>query len=320
MVAAGRPVPGRANGEFYARHEVKGRTRPWCPPLVGLLFTAALVAGAPAGAGLFDVFPAPRAELWERWLANDPDDSRTIDHGAWDRFLEAYVLPGADGIARVAYADVTTRDEAALDGYLAMLSGVVIGGYAPDEQRAFWINLYNALTAQVVLAHYPVSDIREIDISPGLFARGPWDRALIPVEGVELTLNDIEHRILRPIWRDPRVHYALNCASLGCPDLRRSAYTGAGLDAALEAAARDYVNHPRGVRFAGDALVVSSIYRWFAEDFGGDDAGVLDHLRRHASPGLRARLARVERVDDHAYDWALNDAARGATRDLGARR
>ena len=102
-----------------------------------------------------------------------------------------------------------------------MLSGVAIGGYAPDEQRAFWINLYHALTVRVILSHYPVSGIREIDISPGLFARGPWDRKLIPVEGVELTLNDIEHRILRPIWRDPRVHYALNCASLGCPDLRR---------------------------------------------------------------------------------------------------
>lgn len=295
---------------------MKGKTRPRRLSLAGLLFAAVLVAGAPAGAGLFDAFSAPRAELWERWLANDPGDSRTIDHGAWSRFLGAYVSPGADGIARMAYADVTARDEAALDGYLAMLSGVAIGGYAPDEQRAFWINLYNALTVRVVLAHYPVSGIREIDISPGLFARGPWDRALISVEGVELTLNDIEHRILRPIWRDPRVHYALNCASLGCPDLRRSAYAGAGLDAALEAAARGYVNHSRGVRFAGGALVVSSIYRWFAADFGGGDAGVLDHLRRHASPDLRARLARVERIDDHAYDWALNDAAQ----DPGARR
>lgn len=284
--------------------------------LAGLPFVAALVAGAPAGAGLFDVFAAPRAELWERWLANDPGDSRTVDHGAWDRFLAAYVSPGADGIARVAYADVTAPDEAALDGYLDMLSGVAIGGYAPDEQRAFWINLYNALTVRVILSHYPVSGIREINISPGLFARGPWDRALTSVEGVALTLNDIEHRILRPIWRDPRVHYALNCASLGCPDLRRTAYTGAGVEAALEAAARAYVNHPRGVRFADGALIVSSIYRWFAADFGGGDAGVLDHLRRHAAPDLRARLAGIERIGDHAYDWALNDAAR----DPGARR
>lgn len=299
---------------------MKEGTRPWRLFLAGLPFVAALVAGAPAGAGLFDVFAAPRAELWERWLANDPGDSRTVDHGAWDRFLAAYVSPGADGIARVAYADVTARDEAALDGYLDMLSGVAIGGYAPDEQRAFWINLYNALTVRVVLAHYPVSGIREIDVSPGLFARGPWDRALTSVEGVALTLNDIEHRILRPIWRDPRVHYALNCASLGCPDLRRTAYTGAGIEAALEAAARAYVNHPRGVRFADGGLVVSSIYRWFAADFGGGDAGVLDHLRRHAVPALRARLAGIERIDDHAYDWALNDAATAPARDPEARR
>ncbi len=278
--------------------------RPW---LAGVALAAALLAGTPAGAGWFDALFVPRAELWERWIASDSRNPRTIDHRAWERFLESYVSPSPDGINRIAYAAVVPADRAALDDYLATLARVAISDYAPDEQRAFWINLYNALTVQLILAHYPVADIREIDISPGLFAVGPWDHALIEVEGTPLTLNDIEHRILRPIWRDPRIHYALNCAALGCPNLRMEAYIEANMDAALEEAARDYVNHPRGVRFEGDSLVVSSIYVWFEEDFGDGDAGVLDHLRRYALPDLRARLMRAEGIDGDAYDWALND-------------
>ncbi len=85
------------------------------------------------------------------------------------------------------------------------------------EQFPFWINLYNALTVKVVLDHYPVEIIRDIDISPGLFADGPWGKKLVTVEGEALSLDDIEHRILRPIWKDPRLHYVLNCAALGVP-------------------------------------------------------------------------------------------------------
>ena len=122
-------------------------------------------------------------------------------------------------------------------------------------------------------------------------------------------LDDIEHRILRPIWRDPRIHYAVNCASIGCPNLRREAATAANSEAYLEAAARDYVNHPRGSRIENGRLVVSSIYEWFQEDFGGGDGGVISHLRNYADPGLSASLEQVGEISDHDYDWALNDGA-----------
>ena len=143
-------------------------------------------------------------------------------------------------------------------------------------------------------------------ISPGLFADGPWGAKLITVEGEQVSLDDIEHRILRPIWRDPRVHYAVNCASLGCPDLHARAWIAEGLDASLDAAARTYVNHPRGARVEDGRLIVSSIYDWFEEDFGGSDAGVIAHLKTFAAPPLAQALSSITRVSDDRYDWRLN--------------
>ena len=126
-------------------------------------------------------------------------------------------------------------------------------------------------------------------------------------------LNDIEHRILRPIWRDPRIHYAVNCASVGCPNLMTEAFAGDRLDAQLDGAARAYVNTPRGARIEDGKLVVSSIYIWFGEDFGGNDAGVIAHLKRYAEPQLGNRLKSLKAISDHRYDWSLNDVERNAS-------
>lgn len=249
---------------------------------------------------------APRAELWPRWQAHDPGSTATIDHSAWTELLGRYRHEGDDGIARFDYAGVSAADRRRLDGYLERLAATAIDAYDRDQQRAFWINLYNALTIDVVLDHHPVDSIRDIDISPGLFADGPWGAELVRVAGVDLSLDDIEHRILRPIWRDPRIHYAVNCAALGCPNLQPVAFTADNTERLLEEGARGYVNHPRGAEFIGDELVVSSIYVWFEADFGGDEAGVIAHLRRHARPALRERLAGRERHDDDRYDWRLN--------------
>ena len=209
---------------------------------------------------------------------------------------------------RVRYREVSRADRSALNRYLGDLSRTPISRYARAEQLPFWINLYNALTVRVVLDHYPVESIRAIRISPGWFSVGPWKKQLIDVEGVALSLDDIEHRILRPIWGDPRIHYAVNCAALGCPNLALEAYTGENSEALLDANARAYVNHMRGVALEGDELVVSSIYDWFQSDFGGDEAGVLAHLRRYAEPALRRALERRNRIDDYRYDWDLNEA------------
>jgi hypothetical protein len=114
---------------------------------------------------------------------------------------------------------------------------------------------------------------------------------------------------MRPIFKDPRVHYAVNCASIGCPNLRTEAFTGAKLNEQLDSAARDYVNSSRGVSFENGSPVVSSIYVWYQDDFGGTDRGVLDHLRRYAAPPLQRGLAGVKSIGKDSYDWGLNDAS-----------
>jgi hypothetical protein len=252
---------------------------------------------------------APSARLWPRWEKHDPASTRRVDHGAWDEFLRRHVTVGADGIARLAYRAADAEDRRALAAYVADLQAAPVDDFARPEQLVLWINLYNALTAKVVLDHYPVRSIRDIDISPGLFADGPWGRKLASVAGEVLSLDDIEHRILRPIWRDPRLHYAVNCASLGCPNLLSAAFTAANVEAVLDEAARDYINHPRGARIDGGRLIVSSIYSWFQDDFGGSEPGVLAHLARYAAPPLLEALRGRRRIDAYEYDWALNDAA-----------
>ena len=275
---------------------------------------------APAAALIFllaacdriETYVAPNAELWERWQAHDPLATRAVDHGvidhsAWGEFLAAYLRAGPDGVNRISYRTVSASHRDALKSYLARLTSLPISAYSRGEQRAYWVNLYNALTVELVLSRFPVDSIMDIGISPGLLAFGPWDKKLVRVEGEMLSLNDIEHRILRPIWKDPRLHYVLNCASVGCPNLPRRPLTAQNSEQMLDAAAREYINHPRGARVEDGKVVISKIYNWFSVDFGSDAPAILAHLRRFAHPPLAAALKDATRIDRFEYDWALND-------------
>lgn len=275
-------------------------------PAFFLGIIVSLAAIAPANAGFFEQLFAPQAKLWQRWAAHDPGSTMKIDHAAWDRFLKRYVIEGDDGMNRVDYGGVTEADRRHLSRYIEQLTALSISHYNRLEQRAFWINLYNALTLRVVLDHYPVASIRDIDISPGLFADGPWGKKLVEIEGEAVSLDDIEHRILRPIWKDPRIHYAVNCAALGCPDLKREAFTGGNTESLFEQGAHTYVNDPRGVHIEAGKLIVSSIYVWFEADFASG-GGVLAHLRHYADAALTEKLVKFDTIDDHRYDWSLND-------------
>ncbi len=247
---------------------------------------------------------APSAKLWERWNAFNPDSTATIDHQAWNSWLGRFVSAAPNGVNLVAYGSVTAADRALLRTYIDELTALQIGAYNRDQQRAYWINLYNALTVDVVLEHYPLDSIR--DISPGLFSSGPWRLKLAKIENEALTLDDIEHRILRPIWQDPRIHYAVNCASLGCPNLQPAAFTAENTESLLHTAASEFINSPRGARVIDDKLQVSSIYDWFEKDFGGNQTGVIRHLQQYASGRLATALGAIEDISDYAYDWKIN--------------
>jgi hypothetical protein len=231
---------------------------------------------------------------------------------AYDALLSRYVKASPDGVNRVDYAGwrAVAADRAALDGYIAELSARRPSAMTREEAFAFWGNLYNAVTLKVVLDRYPVASIRDIKsdswFDPKAYA-GPWRQSRVTVEGRKLSLDDIEHSIMRPTFKDPRVHYVVNCASYGCPNLMNRAWRAGTLEADLDAAARAFVNHPRGVSaLPSGALKVSSIYKWFIEDFGGNDAGLIAHFRNFANPDLQSRLATASRIAEDDYDWSLN--------------
>jgi hypothetical protein len=271
---------------------------------------------------LFIPFPIPtiRAKrlfvpfLFAVLVATLPAGATSLkpDHAPWARLLEAHLEQGEGGAPnRFGYGALkaNSEDRAALRSYIASLEATDPGVLSRDEAFAFWVNLYNALTVEVVIDHYPVASIRDIAISPGLFSTGPWGKKLVTVAGRELSLDDIEHGILRPDFGDSRVHYAVNCASVGCPDLASRPYTGDELDAMLDRAARAYVNSPRGARVENGRLTASSIFKWYMKDFGGTEEGVLAELRKYAGPDLAAALENVSGVASYDYDWSLNDAA-----------
>lgn len=236
----------------------------------------------------------------------------------YDGLLAKYVEVSPDGVNRVHYRRWKDHsgDRRALDNYIDGLAALEPSKMRREEAFAYWGNLYNAITVKVVLDAYPVKSIKEISspgawLDPKAWLGGPWRAVRVRVEGRNLSLDDIEHGILRPNFRDPRVHYMLNCASIGCPNLALRAWRPDTLEQDLDRAARDFINHPRGVSRATDGeLSVSSIFRWFAEDFGGSDAATITHLIKYAEPALAEVLKSKNRIGADRYDWALNDAVK----------
>ncbi|SLN41990.1 hypothetical protein ROA7450_02038 [Roseovarius albus] len=230
-----------------------------------------------------------------------------LDHGAWDRFLQDHTRKDTAGVVRVDYARISDSDHAKLKNYLRKLAAVDAAMLTNEAQLAYWVNFYNALTVDVILDYYPVESIR--DIKGKGFDLGPWEDKRLMVKGVETSLHDIEHGIIRPLWPDvPEIHYVLNCAAVGCPNLGQRAYTAQNITETLEVAARSYVNDPRGVRVSENGQVTASkIYSWYLDDFGGSEVVVLEHIRSYASPELRVRLVGKTRIQKYEYDWDLNE-------------
>jgi len=248
---------------------------------------------------------APASDALTYWADSDERNNANIDHGEWQTVLSHNLVDQhPSGINRFDYSGISAADKQLLTSYLDHMQQLDPRAFNHSEQKAYWINLYNALTVNLIVTHYPVTSITKLGDS--LFRFGPWDDKLVRINEQALSLNDIEHRILRPLFHDNRIHYAVNCASLGCPNLAKQAYTAEHLDRQLEQAAQDYVNHPRGVDVKDDVLWVSSIYTWYREDFGGNDKALIHHLVKYANAPLAERLARFQgKVKDH-YDWALN--------------
>lgn len=193
----------------------------------------------------------------------------TFDHSAFDALLKAHVVDGM-----VDYG--AFKSSASFGGYLAALKKQDPAALPRAEQLAFWINAYNAYTIQLINKHNESKSIRNINKTLGLKLKGPWSEPLAGVGGKMYTLDDIEHVIIRPTYKEPRIHFALVCAAMGCPPLRSEAFTGARLEAQLDdQGARFIAKSPakNRVDVAGNTFYHSMIFGYYKADFGGAIAG-----------------------------------------------
>ncbi|MDI1352993.1 MAG: DUF547 domain-containing protein [bacterium] len=247
--------------------------------------------------------------LWPKWEVNNPLSKKVISHQKWQDFLTHHVITNEENINLLDYAHLSPQDLQDLKTYITEMSQLNIAHYNRREQLAYWLNFYNALTVQTIANYYPVANIQEISISPGLFSVGPWGANLVTIKGTPLSLDDINNRIIRPIWNDPRTHYALNNATIGAPNLNNIAYEGNKIEVQLNHAAFTYINSLRGVQVIEGKLIISKLYDWYEEDFGGTKQDVIIHLAQFAREPLFSQLKHVNSIDSYIYNWHINSPA-----------
>jgi len=257
---------------------------------------------ASSGFSLFS--SGPKSDLDAYWAQNAVSSSLQLDHALWQSVLDDYLVEDDSGVNFFDYEGLQGDNDVRVASYIASLAGIDPLKLDKPEQKSYWINLYNALTVQLIVDHYPVESINELGES--LLSRGPWNDQLLQVNGRALTLNHIEHRILRPIFKDYRIHFAVNCASIGCPNLSPRAFTAENVEQLLTQLTVDYLNHPRGVRFDGDRLYLSSIFKWYREDFEPQGRDLLDTIAEFTGSEIAIRLQEYQGKIRFNYDWSLN--------------
>ena len=220
-----------------------------------------------------------------------------VDHTIFAELLKNHVSQG-----RVDYQGFK-KNEQRLDTYLAVLEKIDAKSLSPQERMAYYINIYNAWTIKLILTAYP--DVKSIKDLGSLF-QTPWKKEFVKINGQVVTLDHIEHDILRPMFKDPRIHFAINCAALSCPPLLNEPYEGATLDRQLNAATTSFINDPDSNYIKGKRLHVSKIFKWFNEDFKGD---ILGFFKQYAKGQLKRKLDSQGvglNIKYLSYDWSLN--------------
>lgn len=227
--------------------------------------------------------------------------AESYNHAPFNDLLAAHVRGGG-----IDY-DGLSADKATLDGYLAPAQHYSTEGLSRNEAMAFWINMYNAWTLDLILTKYPeVDSIKDL----GSIFSSPWKKRFVKIGGKTLTLGEIEHEILREQFKDPRIHFAINCASRSCPPLLPEAYRAETLDAQLDGATQAFINNNANTLVDGNRLIVSRIFKWYKDDFESDIPG---YIRKYASGSLEQALAKQHGsvdVDFMSYDWSLNTAGK----------
>lgn len=247
-------------------------------------------------------------------LSSVAEGSPAPDHSTFDRLLRRHVVRGL-----VDY-DAFARSEA-FSAYLHQLAEASIQGLPEAERLAFWINVYNAYTIHQINAHGERESIRNINKTLGLLPlKGPWSEKMVHAAGRTLTLDEVEHDIIRREFDEPRIHFALVCAALGCPPLRSEAYTRDRLDAQLEDQARRFLRHSPGknrIDVETRTVWVSPILVWYEDDFGGSRESLGRFLATYWPDGPERSLLESGgfRLRETDYDWTLNSVEHGGETD-----
>jgi hypothetical protein len=227
-----------------------------------------------------------------------PMDSKPVSHEQFDQLLQKHV--SAEG--HVNYEGFA-KDSAKFQSYLDLLSSAHPNteNWSSDERKAYWINAYNAFTIDLIVRSLPVETIK--DIGGAIYkVNTVWDIRFIDIQGVDYDLNNIEHQQLREHWSDPRIHFAIVCASASCPRLDNHAYFAENLDEQLDAAAVSFINDPMRNKL-GEEPELSRIFKWFKSDFTDVSPSLIDFINQYAETKLDVD-ADVEYLE---YDWSLND-------------
>lgn len=223
----------------------------------------------------------------------------TADQSLYGELLSRYVKNGV-----VDYQGFK-NEEVTLDKYLKILENTNVKGLSREEQFAFYVDSYNAWTIKLILGAYPgIKSIKDL----GNIFKTPWQKKIVRINGEVITLDDVEHKILRAQFKDPRVHFAVNCASKSCPPLISEPYRGSDLSQQLDDSTRAFINDPKSNYLKGNKLYVSKVFKWFPEDFDDDIVGFfLLHAEGDFKKELEARKDKIKIKYLH-YDWSLNGA------------
>jgi Protein of unknown function, DUF547 len=220
-----------------------------------------------------------------------------VDHRLYAELLKRHVKNGV-----VDYQGFK-NDEPKLDRYLKVLASTDTAGLPRNDQFSFYVNAYNAWTIKLILSDYPgIKSIKDL----GSFFKSPWKKKIANIDGDVLSLDNIEHDILRPRFKDPRIHFAVNCASKSCPPLMSAPYEGDVLNQQLTAMTEAFINDPERNRLEGNTLYVSRIFKWYSGDFNDDIVGFfLKYAKGELLETLRRNQQQIK-VDYLDYDWSLN--------------
>lgn len=210
-----------------------------------------------------------------------------MDHSSWNKLLQKHV--SADG--KVNYQGFQS-DISSLNTYLQTISAQqTISSWSKDEQLAFWMNAYNAFTIKLILNHLPVKSIMDIDGGKA------WDRSWIKIGNKTYTLNEIEHDVIRPQFKDARIHFAVNCAARSCPTLHNEAFNAANVQNKLAFLTKAFINNKSFNQISNTEMKVSKIFDWYQSDFGE----VADFINKYSDTKSNASPKFLD------YNWALND-------------